>query len=81
MWTVAISTVVKGAILGVLLFGCGFVIFALAFARRLGIRWDSGIDVSLIRTMTLQNPYFWLALAGSLMIGCALVASWPARPT
>lgn len=69
----------KGIILGVVLFVIGFFLYAFAVARRIHLRLDSALSGpwDLLRTLTVPNPYFFLAFAGALMIGCATVRCWP----
>ena len=70
---------IKGMVLGATLFVIGFFAYALALARRMHLRWDSAVygPREMLTTLTFRNPYFWLAFAGALMIGCAMVRSWP----
>jgi hypothetical protein len=66
----------KGIVLGVVLFVVGFFAYALAVARRIHLSTEYG-PWDLLTTLTFRNPYFWLAFAGALMIGCAIVRCWP----
>lgn len=65
----------KGIVLGAVLFVIGFFAYAFAVARRIHLRTEYGLG-DLLTTLTFRNPYFWLAFAGALMIGCAMVRSW-----
>ncbi len=67
---------IKGIVLGVVLFVIGFFAYALAVARRIHLSTEYG-PRDLLKTLTARNPYFWLAFTGALMIGCAMVRCWP----
>jgi len=66
----------KGIVLGVVLFVIGFFVYAFAVARRIHLSAEYGFG-DLLTTLTVRNPYIWLAFTGSLMIGYAMVRCWP----
>jgi ABC-type lipoprotein release transport system permease subunit len=72
----------KGIILGLLFFAAGTFLFLIAFLRRLGPllapagqHWS--IEIGVISRLTINNAWFWIALAACLALGFAIVASWP----
>ena len=69
--------IVKGSLLGSLLFVVGCVVFLVAWISHGNAK---AIGITVIQGLTIHNPLFWMALAGSLMIGCAIVGSWPSHP-
>ena len=69
--------IVKGSLLGSALFVVGCVAFLIATLWHSGAR---ATGVTVLQSLTIQNPLFWVALVGSVMIGCAIVGSWPGRP-
>ncbi len=74
--------ILKGTLLGLLLFSVGTFLFLIAFLRRLGpILAPAGqhwtFDIGLISRLTIRNNWFWIALVACLALGYAIVASWP----
>jgi hypothetical protein len=77
--------ILKGAFVGVTVFAVGVTVFLLAFFRRSGpiFRGSSGgvasLDINTILHLTTHNVWFWAAFAASIVIGWAVVVSWPGR--
>jgi hypothetical protein len=67
--------IVKGALLGTGLFLVGTAFFLVAVASPL--RANKATGLSVIAGLTIHNPLFWAAFVASLVIGCAIVGSWP----
>jgi hypothetical protein len=65
---------VKGVLLGLAAFFVGFMLFNFVTGE---LRQNTAIGVGALFGMTIFNPFFWLALAGSIAIGISVVASWP----
>jgi hypothetical protein len=68
----------KGIVLGTGLFVIGFLVYGIAFARRIGVGWNSVVMLD-VKALTVRNPFFWLAFVGALMVGCAMARGWPVR--
>ena len=69
--------ILKGSLLGTGLFLVGTFFFLIAVVRP--FRSNTAIGLSVITGLTLHNPLFWAAFAASLVIGCAIVGSWPVK--
>ena len=67
--------ILKGSLLGMGLFIIGSVLFLIA--TTLPFRANHAIGLSVITGRTIHNPLFWIAFVASLVIGCAIVGSWP----
>jgi hypothetical protein len=71
---------IKGIFLGTGLFVIGFFVYGIAFAHRIGVGWNSAIaPADVLKAVTVRNPFFWLAFAGALMVGCSMARGWPVR--
>ena len=69
--------ILKGSVLGTGLFLVGTFFFLIAVVRP--FRSNTAIGLSVITGLTIHNPLFWVAFLASLMIGCAIVGSWPVK--
>jgi hypothetical protein len=69
--------ILKGSLLGVALFVAGLSLFLFAALRP--FHADRAIGLNALGGLTIHNPMFWAALVASLVIGCAIVYSWPSR--
>lgn len=67
--------ILKGTLLGTGLFIVGTVLFLIAVARP--FEPNRAIGLSTITGIAIHNPLFWVAFLASLVIGCAIVRSWP----
>lgn len=68
----------KGGFLGLWLFGFGTLAFLwFSFFRHLSR--NSAVSTQLISGATTQNPWWWAALIACIVLGCALVRSWPGK--
>jgi len=67
--------ILQGVVLGTGLFLLGTVVFLAVAAGP--FRTKAAIGLSVITGLTIHNPWFWVAFFGSLLIGCAILASWP----
>ncbi len=67
--------ILKGSLLGLGLFIVGTLLYLTVVARP---RANSAIGLTVITGLTIHNTLFWAALVASLVIGCAIVGSWPA---
>jgi uncharacterized membrane protein len=67
--------ILKGSLLGTGLFLVGTVFFLISALGPL--RANTAIALSAITGYTIHNPLFWVAFLASLMLGCAIVGSWP----
>jgi len=71
--------ILKGTLLGTWLFMFGTIAFLyFAIFRRLP-HLAGMIDPAVFRHYTTKNPLWWSALAASIVLGCALVGSWPGK--
>jgi hypothetical protein len=67
--------ILKGTLLGTGLFLVGTVLFLIG---TLGpFKANRAIGLSAITGVTIHNPLFWITFVASLVIGCAIVRSWP----
>ena len=69
--------VLKGGLLGLLFFVIGSFVFLIAATWQSDSHHATGLSV--ITGLTIHNAFFWAAFVASLVIGCAIVRSWPAR--
>ena len=69
--------ILKGILLGFAMFISGTVGFLLLTVFG-PISTSKATGISAITGITTHNPLFWVALLACLMLGCALVGSWPA---
>ncbi len=67
--------ILKGSLLGAGLFLVGTVLFLIAVTGP--FRANRAIGLSAITGVTIHNPLFWVAFVACLVIGCAIVRSWP----
>jgi hypothetical protein len=67
--------ILKGSLLGTGLFLVGTVLFLIATTGP--FRANKAIGLNVITGLTIHNLLFWVAFVASLMIGCAIVGSWP----
>jgi hypothetical protein len=67
--------IVKGAFLGVWLFGFGTMAF-LYFAIYRNLPPHSAVAVTVVTGYTSQNPLWWAAAAVCLVLGLAIARSW-----
>ncbi len=67
--------ILKGTLLGTGLFLVGTIFFLFAAARP--FRANSAIGLSVITGLTIHNFLFWMTFLASVVIGCAIVRSWP----
>jgi hypothetical protein len=63
--------ILKGSLLGILIF---LVFFAIRFHR---IFYHTLIDPRVVWAITVHSVFFWLGLIGCVLVGCAIVGSWP----
>ena len=69
---------VKGFLLGVAMFVVGAITYlVLALRADMAGSEARAIGLSVIQGLTIQNPYFWAALAACLVLGLSIVRSWP----
>jgi hypothetical protein len=72
--------ILKGVFLGAWLFEFGTIAFLyLSVYRNLSPK-TAAVGVTVLTGFTLQNPLWWAALAACVVLGCALVGSWPVGP-
>ncbi|PYU15583.1 MAG: hypothetical protein DMG37_04635 [Acidobacteria bacterium] len=70
--------ILKSIFLGVWLFGFGTIAFLwLAVYRHMAPH--TAVDLRLIAGLTTQNPWWWASLVAGVILGCALVRSWPGK--
>ena len=70
--------ILKGMFLGAWLFWFGTIAFLWSAIYR-HMSPHTAVDVRLIAGLTTQNPWWWASLVASVVIGCALVRSWPSK--
>jgi len=69
--------ILKGSLFGLAIFVVGTIAYVVLTLQR---ESNAGAtSLNLIRYLTIYNPYFWAAFVACLVIGCAMVAAWPAR--
>ena len=66
--------IVKGVLLGLGLFSVDSFIYLLSKLRP--FEGSKATGISAITALTVNNPFFWVGLAGCLLIGCAVVVFW-----
>lgn len=69
--------VLKGTFLGISIFGIGFTLLTLP--TQWGSENQTSTDIRSIYAATIYNPWMWAAFAASIVIGLAIVRSWPGR--
>jgi hypothetical protein len=71
--------IVKGILLGALLFVVGSIIYVVVMIE-MGTARATG--TTALQSWTIQNPLYWLAFVFTLILGCAVVNRWarPANP-
>ena len=68
----------KGAPLGLVFFSVGAIVYLVLWLRADSQFSDAkAIGLSVISYLTIYNPFFWALLLASIVIGCAMVRSWP----
>ena len=72
--------IVKGVLLGSGLFVVGVVCYLLLTVFN-PIRGTAATGLTAITGVTIQNPFFWIALVSCIALGISLCASWPVRAT
>jgi hypothetical protein len=77
----AIMWIAKGVFLGFGLFLAGLVLMAIVSitwaVTRGQVQHSQAIGLGVVYGQTLGNPFFYVALLGCVLIGIAVVASWP----
>jgi hypothetical protein len=68
--------IVKGILLGALLFVVGSIIYVVAMIE---MGTASATGTTALQSWTVQNPLYWLAFVVALILGCAVVKHWPRR--
>lgn len=63
--------ILKGSLLGILMF---LVLFAFRYGRYF---YRTLMGPGVISLLTIHNVFFWLGLVGCVLLGCAIVGSWP----
>lgn len=68
----------KGLLLGAAMFVVGAITYLVLALRADAQHSESrAVGLSVISYLTVYNPYFWASLVAALVIGCAIVRSWP----
>jgi len=65
----------KGTLLALWLFGFGNIAW-LYFALYRHLSSHSAVDIRLITALTTQNPYWWVGLVVSFVLGYGIARSW-----
>ena len=65
--------ILKGSLLGILMFS---VLFAFRYGRNF---YHVLMGPGVISQITAHNVFFWLGLIGCVLLGCAIVGSWPIK--
>jgi hypothetical protein len=68
--------IAKGMFLGLWMFGFGTIIFMHLAVYR-GLRPGTAVAINVITSYTTQNPWWWASLVACVVLGYALVRSWP----
>jgi hypothetical protein len=70
--------IAKGIFLGAAMFAVGAIVY-LVFAVRAEMAGSEAraIGLTVIQALTIQNPYFWVALVACIVLGVSIVRSWP----
>jgi hypothetical protein len=76
--------ILKGTLLGAGVFFVGvilFLIFAVIrpIARVQGGGWEFIVSVEVLKGHTVSSPYFWIAFAACLVLGCAVFGALPSH--
>jgi hypothetical protein len=72
-------SILKGALLGLWLFGYGTLAYLyIAVYRYMGP--NSAVAVNVITSYTIHNPAWWIALVVCLVLGQEIVRSWSPPP-
>jgi len=66
--------IVKGIFLGLGLFVVGSLAYVINKMRPFEEHKATGISV--ITGATIHNPWFWIGLAVSVLVGCLIAGSW-----
>jgi hypothetical protein len=68
----------KGFLIGVVMFVVGAIVYMVLALRADAQHSEArAVGLGVISYMTIYNPYFWASLVAALVIGCAVVQSWP----
>jgi hypothetical protein len=65
--------ILKGSLLGILMFS---ILFAFRYRNSFH---HVLIGPGVISQITIHNVFFWLGLVGCVLLGCAIVGSWPIK--
>jgi hypothetical protein len=68
--------ILKSVLLGVVL----FFIFSIAYLWY-WIRPRAGlaISVTMLKALTIRDPFYWLVFVGMIGAGCMIVRAWPVK--
>jgi hypothetical protein len=70
--------ILKGSLLGFGMFIVGVIVYLVLWLRAdAQLSEAKAIGLSVISYLTIYNPFFWASLVASIVIGCAMVRSWP----
>src|ERR1700682_3680231 len=72
---VEIMWALKGTFIGISIFGIGAVVF-MFLGRSFGA---STVDIRIISRATVYSAWFWATFAACIVIGLAIVRSWPGK--
>jgi hypothetical protein len=65
--------ILKGSLLGILMFS---VLFLFRYHNSF---YHVLMGPGVISQITIHNVFFWLGLVGCVLLGCAIVGSWPIK--
>jgi hypothetical protein len=68
--------ILKGSALGLALFAVGSIV--LTFIRN-PVRVGVATSLGVVYGATIGSAFFWCGMIGCLLIGIAIVGSWPVR--
>jgi hypothetical protein len=71
--------ILKGVFLGTWLFEFGTIAFLYLAVYR-NLPRNTVVGVTALMGYTSQNPLWWAAFPACVVLGCALVGSWPVGP-
>lgn len=75
--------ILRGVMLGLLVFSFGSVAFFLWAvvrpAAKIAHTWSIMVSSDVLRMHTVGSPYFWIAFVACLTLCCALVGAMPAH--
>jgi hypothetical protein len=71
--------IVKGTLLSLWLFGFGTMTF-FYFALYRHLQPNTAVGVSVFASLTIYNPFWWIGLVASFVVGFAITRAW-AGPT